>query len=76
MTPAVPVCIQERQSSMTAVFYLKRELLTPSFAMYNDSTYFQVASVLTKTSLAKVIDINTSGLLTRLQKALSKMTEI
>ena len=31
---------QERQSSLTAVLDLKRELLMPSFAMYNDSTYF------------------------------------
>ena len=48
---AVLVLNQQRQSISFQVRDFKRERLTPSFAIYNDTIYFRLASV-TKTSLA------------------------
>ena len=52
MASAVLVWNQQRQSVNFHVHDFKRERLTPSFAIYNDATYFRLPSVLTKTSLA------------------------
>ena len=43
---------QQRQSVNFHFHDFKQERLTPSFAIYNDATYFRLPSVLTKTSLA------------------------
>ena len=52
MESAVLVWNQQRQSVNFHVHDFKQERLTPSFAIYNDATYFRLPSVLTKTSLA------------------------
>ena len=52
MASAVLVWNQQRQSVNFHVHDFKQERLTPSFAIYNDATYFRLPSVLTKTSLA------------------------
>ena len=54
MASAVLVWNQQRQSFSFHVRDLKRERLTPSFAIYNDSVYFRLTSVLTKRRLLKL----------------------
>ena len=47
--------IRSRVNGVSVNFHVhdfKRERLTPSFAIYNDETYFRLPSVLRKTSLA------------------------
>ena len=65
-----------QENSLADVVNLQQELLTPSFAICNDSTYFQLAYVTTNTSLAYALYIYTARALIGRQACLDRTDDI